>query len=258
MLFANRKKRLLAGAAVSLLLAMVLLWCMHLVHLKRVCGVWEGTLRFHAGQVMRKQRIVLKILKENGAYRAVLDQVDLGRKDIQTTGFRVGWSSVGFESRSNFVFRGRVNSEATEITGRWNIAGMGRSQPLTFTRTAAPDGVQEPLAAADYAQRPGSDLQGLWGGTLMIGTNSLPVRFKVAESADGTYRCELNRIDLKPVLSIPATSVEYHRPGVTLAFLGIGAIFNGRLEENRATISGKWTQVVTSPLILTRMDPKIE
>jgi hypothetical protein len=256
--FTNRKKVIVACAAVLLTLATALGWYLHVAHLQRVQGVWEGTLRFHVGQVMRKQRIVLRILRENGACRAVLDQVDLGRKDIPTTALSAGWSSVTFESQSNFVFRGRLNSEGTEITGRWNWVGGRRSQPLTFTRTTAPDVIPEPLAPADYAQRPGSDLQGLWGGTLMIGTNSLRLRFKVAESAAGRFRCELNSVDQPPVLPIPATSVDYHRPGVTLAFPGIGAIFDGSFDENMTTISGKWTQVFTSPLTLTRINPKTE
>lgn len=249
---------MVAGAVVLLVLTTALGWYLHVAHLQRVQGSWEGTLRFHVGQVMRKQRIVLRILKENGAYRAVLDQVDLGRKDIPTTALSAGWSSVNFESRSNFVFRGQLNSEGTEITGRWNWVGGRRSQPLTFTRTTTPDVILEPLAPADYAQRPGSDLQGLWGGTLMIGTNSLRIRFKVAESGDGKFRCELNSIDQLPAIPIPATTVDYHRPGVTLAFLGIGAIFDGRFDESMTTISGKWTQVMTSPLTLTRIDPKTD
>lgn len=241
-----------------LVLATALGWYLHVAHLQRIQGAWEGALRYHVGQVMRKQRIVLRILKENGAYLAILDQVDLGRKDIPTTALSVGWSSVNFESRSNFVFRGRLNSEGTEITGRWNGAGMRRSQPLTFTKTTTPDVIPEPLAPAEYAQRPGSDLQGLWGGTLMIGTNSLRMRFKVAESASGTFRCELNSPGQPQVIPTPATSVDYHRPAVTLSFLGIGAIFDGKFDESMTTISGKWTQVMTLPLTLTRIDSNTE
>lgn len=215
-------------------------------------------MRYHIGQNMRKQRIVLKVVKENGVYRAVLDQIDLGKKDIPATTFSVGWSSVMFGSSSNFVFRGHLNSEATEITGRWNWFGWKRSQPLTLTRTNTPDVIQEPLVPADYAQRPGSDLQGLWGGTLQIGTNSLRLHLKIAESAGGKFRCELNSIDQPPVIPVPATSVDYHKPGVTVSFLGIGAVFDGRLDEGMTTISGTWTQAKTSPLTLTRIASNAE
>lgn len=242
----------------SLALAAALAWYLHVAHLKRLQGAWEGTMRFHIGQTMRKQRVVLRIFKENGAYRAVIDQIDQGRKDIPTTALSAGWSSVTFESKSNFVFRGQLNSAETEMTGRWNWFGWGRSQPLTFSRTTTPDVIQEPLVPADYAPRQGSDLQGLWGGTLVIGTNSLRLHLKIAESVDGKFRCELNSVDQPPVIPVPATAVDYHKPGVTVSFLGIGSVFDGRLDEGMTTISGTWTQARTSPLTLTRIDPKTE
>ena len=255
---AKSKTTVVAGAILLIALATALAMYLHREHLERLQGAWEGTMHYHIGQVMRSQRVVLKIFKEHGTYHAVLDQVDLGKKDIPTTTFSVGWSSVAFGGSSNFVFRGQLNNEATEITGRWTWFGWRRTQPLTLTRTETPDAVPEPLAPADYEPRQGSDLQGLWGGTLTIGTNSLRLRLKIAESGDGKFRGELNSLDQSPVIPLPATSVEYHSPGVTVSFLGIGAIFEGRLDDGLTTISGQWTQVKTSPFVLTRIDPKNE
>jgi hypothetical protein len=129
---------------------------------------------------------------------------------------------------------------------------------LTLTRTNTPDVIPEALAPVDYVQRAGSDLQGVWGGTLMIGTNSLRLHLKIAESVDGKFRCELNSVDQPPVIPLPATSVDYRKPSVTVSFPGIGAVFNGRLDEGMTTISGTWSQAKTSPLTLTRIDPKTE
>jgi len=212
-------------------------------------------MRYHVGQNMRKQRIVLKVLQEtNGSYRAVLDQVDLGLTNITTTRFTAGWSSVVFESRSNFLFRGTLNPGGTEITGRWSWPGAKRSQPLTFIRTQTPDVVQAPLAPPDYAPRTGSDLQGLWQGTLKPGSVSLRLDFKIAESADGKYRGELNSIDQPPVIPIPATVVDYSKPRVRISFQGVGVEFDGTLNDGGTAIDGKWTQARSLPLTLTRID----
>lgn len=212
-------------------------------------------MRYHIGQNMRKQRIVMRILQEtNGSYRAVLDQIDLGLTNLQATRFTAGWSSVVFESNSNFVFRGKLNSEAKEIAGRWSWPGSKRSQPLTLIRTQTPDVVQAPLALAGYTPRTGSDLQGLWQGTLKVTSMSLRLNFKIAESADGKYRGELNSIDQQPVIPIPATVVDYSKPRVTISFQGIGVVFDGTLNDSGTAIDGKWNQAKSWPLTLTRID----
>lgn len=227
----------------------------HAAHLRRMRGAWEGTMRYHIGQNMRKQRIVMRILQEtNGSYRAVLDQIDLGLTNLQATRFTAGWSSVVFESNSNFVFRGKLNSEAKEIAGRWSWPGSKRSQPLTLIRTQTPDVVQAPLALAGYTPRTGSDLQGLWQGTLKVTSMSLRLNFKIAESADGKYRGELNSIDQQPVIPIPATVVDYSKPRVTISFQGIGVVFDGTLNDSGTAIDGKWNQAKSWPLTLTRID----
>lgn len=256
----QQKKRRIAiwAGAVVLVLGFVLALAgyEHAAHLRRVRGAWEGTMRFHIGQSMRKQRIVLKVLQEtNGSYRAVLDQIDLGLTNLPATRFTAGGSSVVFESRSNFVFHGTLNSGATEITGRWSWPSAKRSQPLTLIRTQTPDTVQAPLVLADYTPRKGSDLQGLWQGTLKIGSVSLRLNFKIAESTDGKFRGELNSIDQAPIIPVPATVVDYSKPRVTISFQGIGGAFDGTVDDSGTAIDGKWTQAKSWPLALTRVDP---
>lgn len=255
-----QKKQKTATLVCAMLLAvgfvMALLWYEHGAHLRRVRGAWEGTMRFHVGQNTAKQRIVLRVLQEkNGSYHAVVDQIDLGLTNLPATRFSAGWSSIVFESSSNFVFRGTLKAGATEITGRWSWPGRKRSQPLTLTRTQTPDVIQAPLALADYTPRTGSDLQGLWQGTLKTGSASLRLNFKIAESADGKYRGELNSIDQRPVIPVPATAVVYSKPRVTISFQGIGLVFDGTLDDSGAAISGKWTQGSSQPMTLARMDP---
>jgi hypothetical protein len=230
----------------------------HAAHLERVQGTWEGTLQFRAGDLMCKQRILLRIFRENGSYHAAFDEIDNGRKNLPATKFTVGGSAVNFESGSDFVYQGKLNRAATEIAGRWRWLGSKNTLPLTLTRTATPDGVQEPMAEADYAPRTGSDLQGFWKGTLKVGTATLRLHLKIAEAQDGTFRAELNSIDQPPVIPLPVTTLDYGKPAVKFSLQGIGAEFQGRLDEGGTRLIGHWTQVGTMPLTFTRADPKAE
>jgi len=230
----------------------------HIARLENVQGAWEGALHFHAGPLLRTQRVVLRIFKAGGAYHAAVDEIDIGMKNLPATRFGVGRSSVNFESDSRFSYQGKLNPEATEITGRWKWAGGRNSQPLGLTRTATPDKVQEPLAEADYAPRPGSDLQGFWTGTLKIGKTALRLHLKIAESPDGTFRGELNSIDQPPIIPLPITTLAYRKPTVTFSLQGVGAMFNGDLNDAGSQIVGTWTQVGTVPLTFDRVNPKDE
>jgi hypothetical protein len=126
-----------------------------------------------------------------------------------------------------------------------------------LTPTNTPDTVPEPLAAADYTPRAGSDLQGLWAGTLQIDTNK-PLRLvlKIAQAADGTFRAELNSIDQPPVIPVPMTLLNYHEPRIKIRFQGIGAEFEGELNESHSSMKGTWTQAKVFPMTFDRVNPK--
>ena len=230
----------------------------HIAHLAKVQGTWEGAMHFHAGPLLRTQRIVLRIFKENGSYHAVFHEIDVGVKNLPATRFEIGRSSVDFESDSRFNYAGKLNRGATEITGRWTWAGAKRSQPLALTRNATPDKVQEPLAEVDYTPRQGSDLQGFWKGTLTIGKTVLRLHLKIAESPDGTFRGELNSIDQPPIIPLPVTTLAYRKPSVKFSLQGIGAAFDGTLNNDSSQIIGTWTQFGTTPLIFDRVNPREE
>jgi len=239
-------------------LALALLKYERAAHLKRIQGTWEGAMHFHGGPLLRTQRIVLRVFKEDGAYHAVFDEIDIGIKNMPATHFDIGRSSVNFESGSSFNYEGKLNDSATEITGRWTWAGARRSQPLALTRTSKPDKVQEPLVEADYAPRPGSDLQGLWKGTLKIGKVTLRLHLKITEAPDGTFRAELNSIDQPPIVPLPVTALTYQKPSVKFSMQGVGVVYEGTLNDSGSQLIGKWTQAGAVPLAFDRVDARQE
>jgi hypothetical protein len=250
---------MLASVAALLVLGVLLLVLRHerTVHFKRLQGAWEGAMHFHWGRFMRTQRVVLRISGQNGSYKASVDEVDLGMKDLSVAQFDFGSRAVSFKLADGFTYRGTLDSDTMEIRGRWNWPGGNYSQPLAFTPTNTPDSVQEPLAEADYTPRARSDLQGLWAGTLQTDNNK-PLRLvlKIAGADDGTFRAELNSVDQPPVFPIPMTFLNHQESHVQIRFQGIGAEFTGELNESRSSMKGTWTQAKVFPMTFDRVNPK--
>jgi RNA polymerase sigma factor (sigma-70 family) len=255
MAWSKTKTAILAGAAALLLAGGTELFLNHerTVHLERIQGAWEGTLRYGSN----KERVVLKVAKDHGLYHAVIDRVDGGSKNLPATTFEAGGSSISLDSGGAFSFKGDVNEDATEIAGKWNWTGTKSSTPLTLKRTTTPDAVPDPLTEADLAPRPDANLQGLWKGTVKLPrAPALRLYFKIVETQDGMYRAELNSIDQPPIHPIPSTSFNYDRPDVTIKFDGMPGSFEGKLDNSGTTIIGKWDS--GSSLTLTRVAPSDE
>jgi hypothetical protein len=90
----------------------------------------------------------------------------------------------------------------------------------------------------------------------MFGTNAKRLNLKIAQAPDGSFRAELNSIDQPPIIPIPATTVNYDKPHTTVLFQGIGALFDGELDDSGRTIAGKWAQARTTPITFNRTDAK--
>jgi hypothetical protein len=251
------KTVVLAGAVVLLMFGATLLVVKHerVVHFQRLQGAWEGAMHFHWGQLMRTQRAVLRISEDHGSYHAVVDQVDLGQKNLPATQFDFGSSAVNFKLSSGIRFKGTLHADTMEIQGRWQWPGGNYSQPLALTRTDTPDAVQDPLPEAEYAPRAGSDLQGLWAGTLAL-DKPLRLLLKIAQASDGSFRAELNSIDQPPVISIPVTTLTYDQPHVKIGLQGLGVMFEGDLNESHTRMAGVWTQAKACPITLDRVNPR--
>ena len=143
-----------------------------------------------------------------------------------------------------------------EMSGIWK-QGKG-SGPFTMKLNALAEAFPEPMAESDYAPRKDSDLQGYWKGTLKTGNTTLRVALKIAERADGTFRATGDSPDQGYSTShVEATSITYHRPTVKVEFGGIGAIFEGTVDDSDRVITGNLTQGgKPMPLTLERAKPE--
>lgn len=196
-------------------------------------GTWQGVLEGGGTGVGKgettRDRVVLKVAKTNGAYRATADLIDSGRRDIEVTRLTYNYPTVRIQVAGVLTCEGKVNAEATEITG-----------PITLRRTSTPDRVPDRLKDTEYAPREGSLLQGYWKGSLGRGTGALPLNWKIAEQPDGTFRAELDNpgqgANGQPV------RVNYNPPNVELWVMSGSGMFRGELDEDHSTLTGHWVQ----------------
>jgi RNA polymerase sigma factor (sigma-70 family) len=206
-------------------------------------GAWEGVSQIGDPGVNREHtRTVVKVRKTEGGYAATMDAIDLGWKDIPAT-ITYDYPKIHFVLGGWTAFDATMNSNGTEITFTGDPA-------VVLVRTNAPDTVPDRMEPEDYAPRRGSVLQGCWQG-LFEGV--VLVTWKVAESADGTFRGELDNPEIgenhKPF------AVVYQPPDVTFTVLYGTGIFRGSLNAGKTAINGTWLQRGKSvPITLQRVD----
>lgn len=201
---------------------------------KDISGAWFGTL--DAGHI--KLRLVLHIRPDGRSYKATIDTIDQGRKDLPVSSVRVKGADVHVELGAfGAVYDAKVNAAGNEMTGFFRQAGA--NIPFTMKKTAQPPTIAPPLLPASYAPRAGSDLQGYWQGLVTIGNVQTRIGFKIAEPSKGKLRAELDSID-QGATGIPVTTITYQAPQLHMEAAGVAGVFDGTLQGNE--IVGKWKQ----------------
>jgi RNA polymerase sigma factor (sigma-70 family) len=120
-------------------------------------GSWEGTMSINQAQL----RLVLRIFETNRTFHAELDSVDQGAKGIAVTKLSAGPNFINAELPALFAtYKATLNADRTELSGDWKQ--LNRTFPLSLKRTTQATQVEGTLAEDEYAQKPGSDLQGAW------------------------------------------------------------------------------------------------
>ena len=199
-------------------------------------GDWEGTII--AGKT--PLRLVLRIFKTNDTYSAVLDSVDEGATGIPITRISARANSIHAELPAlDADYQAALNAGGTEMSGTWKQ--LKRSYPLTLKRTTEADRVAEPMAAAAYAPRPDSDLQGAWEGTLKAGNVDLRLGLRIAEPAAGTFQAQMDSLD-QGARNMPVTSLTYNKPAIRLEMASIGGVFEGNVSGRDDEMTGTWKQ----------------
>ncbi|MGA3284405.1 MAG: sigma-70 family RNA polymerase sigma factor [Verrucomicrobiota bacterium] len=217
-------------------------------------GAWEGVCEIPQQHV--KARVVLRIVKTNVSYRATLDIIDRGTKDVP---FKVDYHYPTIRAElklpaGNIVYEGKLNDDATEMSGTYT--DPDDNIPVVLKQTTNPDSVPEPFTADECAPRRDSDLQGCWAGALKYGNVALPTTLKIVEQPAGTFRAQFDS-PCEGLRALPVL-VTYRQPEIKLVLNGTGSSFEGNL-ENGSTISGTWTFGLgwSFPMTFKSVDPHV-
>ncbi len=233
------------GTATIVVEAMRAVHVAHLNAFHNIQGAWEGVMPLGASSMTR---IVLKLSKSNGGYHATADMIDLGRKDIPADGVVYKYPTLEIMLSPRTTYHGIVNPSATQIT----FEGV-----VVLKRTTTPDTVPEPLADDDFAPQKDSPLQGYWKGTLDNQLDSLPLHWKIAGQADGTFRAELDN-PMQGANGQPALVV-FNPPEVKLTLMTGAGMFQGEFNSSNTELAGSWMQGgVSTATVFKRTDYQVE
>jgi RNA polymerase sigma factor (sigma-70 family) len=259
MAWAKVKTAAVIGAAAALLtgatfLATELIQSAQSGPAPEIQGAWEGAWVLGTQNVVDggriQARIVVRIAQTNQTYSASGDNLDWGRKGFRFRQLVYRYPSVRIEVSDWESYEGKVNSQGTEISGKYTIVGSAPvSTVITLKRTPQPAAAPDRLRESDYEPRTGSDLQGYWTGKLGL----LPLSWRIAEAADGTFRAEMD--NLEQGAPHQTVSVVYEPPAVKLVLTTKSGMFEGELDKDTQELLGNWVQGrQTTPMTLRRVN----
>ncbi|MEO8434180.1 MAG: alpha/beta fold hydrolase [Pyrinomonadaceae bacterium] len=109
------------------------------VSAQKIEGVWEGTL--DAG--VAKLRLILHVVRKDGALKASLDVPEQGATGLVIDTISVSAGAVRFEIKAfGAAYEGRLKSDYSEIEGEWKQA---QTFPLVFKRAGQAGPTQSSL-----------------------------------------------------------------------------------------------------------------
>lgn len=209
-------------------------------------GAWEGELEIQQA----KLRVRLNLSKTNRVYVASGDSIDQGLKNIPVSEIVYRYPSFHFEMKSlGGVYEGKLNREATELTGTWKQGLV--VTPLNFK--LATNDTAHALSEETYPPRADSDAHGFWEGKLSVQNKlALRIHFKIADQPDSKLQLLMDSPD-QGAKDILASSVTYQDSVLKAEFAGMNGAFEGRVGAQE--IVGVWKQGGLSlPLTLQRFD----
>ena len=243
MAWTNTKTAIVAGVAVLLAAGTTIVAVKEVgavrtkTALATMQGSWEGVVAADQARL----RLVLRIFRTNDTYRAVIDSVDQGVKDIPISQLSARPDSFHAELPAlDAIYQAALNADGTEMSGTWKQ--LKRSFPLKLKKTTEADRVEEPMATDQYAPRPDSDLQGAWEGALNVGNAELRLVVRIAEPVAGTFQAQMDSVD-QGVKNLPITTMTYHKPTIHFEMTGINGVFEGNINDLDDQMKGIWTQL---------------
>jgi hypothetical protein len=200
--------------------------------------------------------VVLKLQRTNNGYTATTDWIELGRRDVPMGKVVYRYPLLTLDRSPRDTWRLTVKPGGSKIILQHAVHFI-QPDPVVQRRATRLPLVGKPLTEPEFAPRPGSDLQGYWTGLVGLGPKAMPVRVRIAEATDGTFRAEGDA----PMVGVCGRllSVSYHRPNLEISVATGTGMFEGEIDQALTEISGWWTLDGESvPAQLRRADYSLE
>jgi hypothetical protein len=207
-----------------------------------IAGDWIGTLKVGGAEL----RVVLHVKESDGKLSATLDSIDQGAKDIPIDHITFTDNKLAFDSGAiSGQYEGKYETSKQIVDGTWTQ--NGNSLPLLFERY-----VEKPKQARTGPAAKPSDIDGTWEGTVDAGGQTVRVVFHIRTDEDGNLTATTDSPD-QNMHGLPVTTVKRDGKNLRMDIKGIGAVYEGTINEPKTKIDGTLTQGGgQTPLVLDR------
>jgi len=205
-------------------------------------GDWFGTLKAGGAEL----RLILHVKEADGKLSATLDSIDQGAKAIPIDTITFADNKLTFDS--NVIsghYEGKYDAAKQMFSGTWSQ--NGNDLPLSLERY-----VEKPKPAHTGAPAKPSDIDGTWEGKIDAGGQTLRVVFHIKTDEDGNLTATTDSPDQNGY-GIPVTTVKRDGKNLKMEIKGIGAEYEGTINEAKSKVDGTLRQGGgETPLLLER------
>jgi len=134
--------------------------------------------------------------------------------------------------------RPRLNLNPSKKAGLILAGILAIAIPVILGVTNAPG-----LLRAQAQSVPNRDVTGTWQGKLLVPqapNGEIRIVFKILKADESALKATFYMID-RPVPGLPASAVAVQGSNVTITIPGIGGTYEGKLDAEATTLTGKWT-----------------
>ncbi len=207
-------------------------------------GLWEGTLKTPNGDL----GFLFNLHQDAGRWTAEMDVPmqsvsELPLKDVKVDGAAV---TISIPGQGDPHYEGKLSEDGKTIAGNFHQGTM--SLPMDLKWKSAARAVSQAEANSGEVQV----LEGVWEGALDVNGNQLHLRFTFTKGAGGAIAGTLDSVE-QGADGLPVSGISRTGDQVKLDLKTIGGSFEGALDKDAATMTGKFTQGGgTLPLVLHR------
>jgi hypothetical protein len=199
-------------------------------------GYWKAELEAFPGMTVAVALNIGKI--PDGNFKATLDLLDQGAKDIPATSLAVTNKTAKLQWQAfQTTFDATLSDDGKNLSGAWQQGG--RSNNVTFVRLDEPASLLPKNLS--YEPQGNQDIRGTWKGSLEIPNQKLRLEVRIGKTPDGTYAGTLTSVD-QGGRPLPISSASYAAPKVKMEWRGIRGKYEATMNKEGTMLEGTWEQ----------------